>query len=90
MKYKILKSSKAFNTEEKRIKKLLQIPDQKGTINYAEISLIDNPDHKDNGKFIFPVLTQGKWKCDQHFKESDLVDFNADWKKPVELDTLTE
>jgi len=34
--------------------------------------------------FIFPVVTEGKWKCDQHFSADELVDGDSSWAKPLE------
>ena len=78
-KYKFLNTPEEFSAKELEVKSLLSIPDSAGTIRYAESRMIDNPEHSDYGLFIFPVLTEGKWKCDQHFDSSELVDFDPSW-----------
>ena len=78
-KYILLNTVEEFSAKELEVKSLLSIPDNAGTIKYAESRMIDNSEHADYGLFIFPVLTEGKWKCDQHFDSSELVDFNSNW-----------
>jgi hypothetical protein len=34
--------------------------------------------------FIFPVITEGMWKCDDQFEASELVDHDSSWAKPQE------
>ena len=83
-KYKLLNTPEEFDAKEAEMKTLLSIPDNAGTSAYAESQMIDNPDHADYGMFIFPVVTSGKWKCDQHFSASELVDHDSSWAKPQE------
>lgn len=83
-KFKLLNTPTEFDAKEAEMKSLLSIPDNAGTSKYAESRMIDNPDHADYGMFLFPVVTEGKWKCDQHFEASELVDFDSDWAKPAE------
>ena len=78
-KYKLLNTPEEFEAKEAEMKTLLSIPDGKGTVGYADSRVIDNPDHADYGKFIFPVVTSGKWKCDDQFEDSELVDYDPDW-----------
>ena len=78
-KYKLFNTPEEFSAKELEVKSLLSIPDSAGTIRYAESRMIDNPEHADYGLFIFPVLTEGKWKCDQHFEASELVDHDSNW-----------
>lgn len=78
-KYKLLNTQEEFSAKELEVKSLLSIPDSAGTIRYAESRMIDNPEHADYGLFIFPIVTEGKWKCDQHFDASELLDFDASW-----------
>ena len=78
-KYKLLNTPEEFDAKEAEMRTLLAIPDSKGTTGYADSRMIDNPDHADYGMFIFPVVTEGKWKCDQHFEASELVDFDSNW-----------
>ena len=83
-KYKLLNTPEEFDAKEAEMKTLLHIPDGKGTVGYADSQMIDNPDHADYGMFIFPVVTSGKWKCDNQFQASELVDFDSSWIKPAE------
>ena len=78
-KYKLLNNPEEFSAKELEVKSLLSIPDSAGTVRYAESRMIDNSEHADYGLFIFPVITEGKWKCDQHFDSSELVDFDPSW-----------
>ena len=81
-KYKLLNTPEEFDAKEAEMKTLLAIPDNAGTSKYAESVMIDN--HADYGMFLFPVISEGKWKCDQHFSASDLVDHDSSWAKPQE------
>lgn len=83
-KYKLLNTPEEFDAKEAEMKVLLAIPDNAGTSKYAESQMIDNPDHADYGMFIFPVVSEGKWKCDQHFSSDELVDHDSSWAKPQE------
>jgi hypothetical protein len=83
-KYKLYNTPEEFDAKEAEMKTLLAIPDNAGTSKYAESVMIDNPDHADYGMFLFPVISEGKWKCDQHFSASDLVDHDSSWAKPQE------
>ena len=78
-KYKLYNTPEDFDAKEAELKALLSIPDDKGTVSYAEKLMVNNPEHPDYGLFIFPVLTEGKWKCDQHFSLIELVDYNESW-----------
>ena len=64
---------------ESDIKSKLGIPDSKGTLKYADERVIDNPEHADHGKILFPVLTSGDWKTSHYFEASELVDFDSNW-----------
>lgn len=83
-KYKLLNTPEEFDAKEAEMKTLLSIPDGKGTTGYADLCMIDNPDHAEYGMFIFPVISEGKWKCDDQFEASELVDHDSSWAKPLE------
>jgi hypothetical protein len=76
--------AKIFNTSANAAKSIsdvgtaLGIP-QPGTDKYADVMEIINPESSYEGKFTFPILTEGTWKCDQLFTPSDLVDWDDDW-----------
>jgi hypothetical protein len=78
-KYKLLNTLAEFDAKEAEIKTLLSIPDDAGTSKYAESVMIDNPDHANYKMFLFPVITNGKWKCDQNFTDDELVEYDIDW-----------
>jgi hypothetical protein len=59
----------------------LSIPNARAT-NYATPSEVINPDHADFGKLVFPVKTDGSWKCDQLFTPSDLIAWDFTWFTP--------
>jgi hypothetical protein len=83
-KYKLLDTPAQVEAAEADMKAKLGIPDSKGTLKYAEQIMIDNPEHTEYGRFIFPILLNGTWKSDQHFDASELVDFDPNWAKPIE------
>ena len=51
---------------------------------YAIRSIVENPESSDFGKFIMPVCMDGRWKCDDQFSPSDLVDWREDGDIPSE------
>ena len=81
MKAKIFNTSAAAATSISGVESALGIP-QPGTDKYADVMEIINPDSSYEGKFTFPILTRGTWKCDQLFEPSDLVDWDDDWFIP--------
>ena len=83
-KYKLLDTPAQVEAAEAGMKAKLGIPDSKGTVKYAEQILVDNPEHTEYGRFIFPVMLEGSWKSVQHFDASELVDFDPNWAKPSE------
>jgi hypothetical protein len=83
-KYKLLDTLEEFEAKDAEMKSLLSIPDNAGTNKYAEPITVDSPDHADYGMFIFPVHTEGKWKCDQHFGSDELVDYDYSWTETME------
>lgn len=83
-KYILLDTPTQVEAAEADMKAKLGIPDSKGTLKYAEQIMIDNPEHSEYGRFIFPVILDGSWKSVQHFDASELVDFDPDWAKPSE------
>ena len=83
-KYILLDTPTQVEAAEADMKAKLGIPDSKGTLKYAEQIMIDNPEHSEYGRFIFPVILDGSWKSVQHFDASELVDFDPDWANPSE------
>lgn len=82
MKAKIFDTSAAAETSISEVESALGIP-QPGTAKYGDVKEILNSDHE--GKFTFPILTRGTWKCDQLFDAADLVDWDDDWFDTGEL-----
>ena len=84
-KYKLFNTPEDYQSKRSEIEAFHNLPDGKGSETYGVDQLmVDNPEHADYGLFIFPVLTEGKWKCDQHFEASELVDHDSSWAKPQE------
>ncbi len=78
MKAKIFNTSAAAATSISGVESALGIP-QPGTAKYASVMEVINPESSYEGKFTFPILTRGTWKCDQLFEPSDLVEWDDDW-----------
>ena len=76
--------AKIFNTSAKatesitEVETALGIP-QPGTDKYADVWKIVNPSSEYANKFTFPIMTEGKWKCDQLFDAADLINWDDDW-----------
>lgn len=85
VKFKLYSSGSGWNNQHAAIKTHLGIPTG-GTTEYAERLQIDNAEHPDHGKYVFTVKTTGRWKCDDQFNSSDLVDYDPDWYAPVTLE----
>ena len=75
MKYLITED---FETNIATINTALSLPSIEAT-NYCTPDRVTNIGHVDYDKFIIPVRTEGRWKCDQLFNTEDLVDFDETW-----------
>jgi hypothetical protein len=84
-KFIILNTEEDYLNKEAEICSLLSIPDGKGTVSYSSERKIDNENHQNFGAYLFPVITEGEWKCDQHFDAAELVDFDSTWFSTEEL-----
>lgn len=78
-KYKLLNTSEEFASLQSDMETNLGLPDGKGSEKYGSEVVIDNPEHADHGKILFPVLMSGDWKTSQYFDASELVDFDSNW-----------
>ncbi len=78
MKFRLYSSTSGWNSRHTSIKEYLSIP-VGTTTEYADIYQINNPENADYGKYPFPVITVGRWKCDDQFRASDLVDYDPTW-----------
>ena len=78
MKAKIFNSSTQAESSILEIQTSLGIPRQ-GTDRYARVMEVINPESDNFGKFTFPILTEGNWKCDNLFNPSELVDWDDSW-----------
>ena len=67
-----------FETNIATINAALSIPSIEAT-NYCTPERVTNTEHVDYNKFIIPIKTEGRWKCDQLFNAEDLVDFDSTW-----------
>ena len=79
MKYRLYSSSSGWSNQNASLETHLDIPDGKGTLRYADESQVDNPENADYEKYILPVCTEGRWKCDDQFDPSELVDYDSSW-----------
>lgn len=83
MKYKLTETSTEYNAKNKEVESLLGIPSG-STSSYAiELLQVNNSSHSDYGKYLFPVVENGAWKCDQHFEASELKEYDSDWFLPI-------
>jgi len=79
MKVRLYSSTSGWNNRHASVKTFLGIPTSDGkTTEYAERVQVSNEDHVDHGKYVFPVKTEGTWKCDQLFS-SGLVNWDDNW-----------
>tara|TARA_Y100000588_G_scaffold381653_1_gene467683 strand:- start:120 stop:371 length:252 start_codon:yes stop_codon:yes gene_type:complete len=78
VKFKLYATESGWNNKHAAVMTELELPSG-STERYAEISQVTNSEHADAGKFIFPVKTDGVYKCDQLFNSSDLVDADPEW-----------
>lgn len=79
MKYLITED---FETNIATINNALSLPSIEAT-NYCTPDCVSNIEHADYDKFIIPIKTEGRWKCDQLFNTEDLVDFDETWYSVV-------
>jgi len=83
MKYQLYTTRSGWTSRNDSLESHLGIPNGKGTLRYAEISQVENPDNSDFEKYIMPVCTEGTWKCDEQFNPSDLVDYDPTCELPI-------
>ena len=81
IKFQLYSSTSGWNTRHTAIKTHLGIP-VGGTTKYADRVQIDNEEHEDHGKYPFPVMMDGTWKCDDQFDPDDLVEHDSSWHLP--------
>ena len=85
MKFRLYSTISGWNSRHASIKEYLGIP-VGTTTEYADLSQINNTENADYGKYAFPVKTTGRWKCDDRFPASDLVDYDPTWYVTDPLD----
>ena len=78
MKYLLLSES-AWETSEEQACAKFDLPNAQAK-RYAKKSQVANSDNANFGKFIFPVMTSGPWKCDDLFTGG--VAWDDDWVSP--------
>ena len=78
MKARLYSSASGWNSRHASVMAALGLPDG-GTLRYAEIRQVDNEEHDDHEKYVFPVLVSGTYKCDQLFTANDLVNWDETW-----------
>jgi hypothetical protein len=82
MKFKLYSTLSGWTSRNSSLETHLGIPDGDGTLRYAEVSQVTNPANADYEKYIMPVCMDGTWKCNQLFKQDDLVDWDVKWQNP--------
>ena len=82
MKYRLYSSRSGWVSRNSSLESHLGIPNGAGTVRYAGIAQVSNSESSDYEKFIMPVCTTGKWKCDDQFSPSDLVNYDPEWYPP--------
>tara|TARA_B100001094_G_C18049251_1_gene729144 strand:- start:342 stop:602 length:261 start_codon:yes stop_codon:yes gene_type:complete len=83
MKFRLYSSQSGWTSRNSSLESHLGIPNGKGTLRYASIRQVDNPENANYEKYIMPVCTEGTWKCDDQFNPSDLVDYDPTWELPI-------
>ena len=82
MKYRLYSSQSEWTSRNESLEEHFGIPNGKGTLRYAKILQVSNPENADYDKYIMPVCTDGTWKCLDLLNPSDLVDFDPTWNPP--------
>ena len=85
MKFRLYSTTSGWNSRHASIKTYLGIP-AGTTTEYADRTQINNTENADYGKYLFPVKTTGRWKCDDQFPAADLVDYDSTWYVTDPLD----
>ena len=81
-KYRLYATSSGWENRHASLKTYLGIPTEAGTTEYADRIQVGNSENDDHGKYIMPVMMDGRWECDDQFNPSDLVDFDPTWNIP--------
>jgi len=83
MKYILYDTIEEWNASNDAMNELFGLP-KLHTETYASVAQVDNLSHSAFGKYIFPVLTEGKYDASAHFTDN-LVDVDPEWMKEEEL-----
>ena len=78
VKFQLYSSTSGWDARHASIKTHLGIPSGE-TREYADRVRIDNEAHQDHGKYPFPVMMDGTWKCDDQFNANNLVNNDSSW-----------
>ena len=78
MKYQLYSTEGAWTTKKNALETHLGIPTS-GTARYAEPRQVTNAAHDDHEKWVMPAVERGRWKCDDQFNSSDLVNNDSSW-----------
>ncbi len=81
MKYQLFETEDEWTTKANALEAHLGIPTS-GTSRYAEPLQVTNEGNADFGKWLMPVVEGGRWKCDDQFNPSDLVEYQPGWFDP--------
>ena len=82
MKYRLYSSRSGWTSRNNSLEAHFGIPNRHGTLSYADVSQVTNPENSDYEKYIMPVCTESTWKCDDQFNPSDLVGYDPTWNLP--------
>ena len=83
MKFRLYSSRSGWTSRNASLESHLGIPNGEGTLRYADMLQVENPENADYEKYIMPACTEGTWKCDDQFNPSDLVDYDPTWELPI-------
>ena len=81
-KYRLYDTTSEWDSRNASLEPHLGIPHGKGTLRYAEISQVGNPENDDYEKWVMPAVARGRWACEDQFDAANLVEFQPGWFDP--------
>ena len=81
MKYRLYDTKSEWTAKSAALESHLGIPTS-GTSRYAEAEQVTNEENDDFPKWVMPVVTRGRWACEDQFDAAKLVEYQAGWFDP--------
>jgi hypothetical protein len=90
IKYIVTNNSAEARKELLKISNHIGLEKDSKTNQYAPLVQIDEEDSPDTGKYIIPIVTEGKFKCDDLYDSSELIEYQEHWDSRQNVGELVD